>query len=194
MSDQNQTGAPSPVTFDTPPANGRRQLLLRGALAAPVLMAVASKPVLAGQLCAPSGFASGNTSSVDNPSACNGWSPGYWKAKPGKWPSPYTPAKRFHDVFDGSYFSNKTMMDVLNLGGGDLIMLGRHCVASLLNATVSPMGYLMTPEEIKEIWRQCLNTAPSSQYVTSSGLVMNLSEVEEFLTATYHNNMLAYYD
>ncbi len=193
MSEQLPTGESTPVTQASPPANSRRQLL-RGALAAPVLMAVASKPVLAGQLCAPSGFASGNTSSVDNPTACNGWSPGYWKAKPSKWPSPYRPTTKFHDVFDGSYFGSKTMMDVLELGGGDLVMLGRHCVASLLNATVAPLGYLMTPQEIKEIWRQCLNTAPSSQYQTESGLVMTLPEIEEFLKATYHQNMLAYYD
>jgi len=172
-----------------------RRNLLRGALAAPVLMAVASKPVLAGQLCAPSGFASGNTSSVDNPSACNGLTPGYWKAKPGvQWPAPYSPTLKFHSVFAGSYFGNKTLFEVLSTGGGGLQMLARHCIASILNASISLEGYVMTVDEIKAIWAQCLATAPNSIYTTGTGITMNLSDLDEFFTATYHQNMLAYYD
>ena len=195
MSDQNQpTPAQTPdVTPDTTPS---RRRLLQGALAAtPVLLTVASKPVLAGQLCAPSGFASGNVSTSDQPTACNGYSPGYWASKPGvQWPSPYSRGQKFHSVFAGSIFGTQTMMEVLTQGGGGLKMLGRHCVAGILNADDAPLGYVMTEADIKNIWAQCLATAPSSVYTTGTGLTMTLADLDEFFNATYHQNMLAYYN
>lgn len=193
MSDQKPpvSGTPLPPTESQVPA---RRALLRGALTAPVLMAIASKPVLAGQLCAPSGFASGNTSAVDNPTACNGRSPGYWKNHPNAWPFPVKPGHKFHNYFAGNYFGIMTMMDVLNTGGGGLQMLGRHCVAGLLNALDAPLGFVMTPDEVKNIWAQCLATAPNSVYVTGTGVVMTLADLDEFFNATYHQNMLAYYN
>lgn len=195
MSDQIKpvTGTPDAAPeADKVQTNTRRNLLL-GALATPVLMAVASKPVLAGQLCAPSGFASGNTSAVDNPSACNGLSPGYWKTH-SNWPSPYQPNQKFHSVFAGNYFGTKTMLQVLGTGGGGLQMLGRHCVGSILNAAQAPLGYVMTEAEVKAIWAQCIATAPNSVYVTGTGVTMTLSDLDEFFNATYHQNMLAYYN
>ena len=178
----------------TPPAGSRRRLL-QGLLTAPVLMTVASKPVLAGQMCSPSGFASGNVSTQDNPSACNGYSPGYWKAKPGvSWPSPFQPTQKFHSVFIGNHFGTKTLKEVLGMGGGGLTMLGRHCVAGILNASDAPLGYVLTVDEVKAIWAQCVQTAPSSHYTTGTGLVMTLADLDEFFNATYHQNMLAYYN
>lgn len=196
MSDQiKPSAANTPDVNPANPAPARRRLLQGALAAAPVLLTVASKPVLAGQMCAPSGFASGNVSTSDQPTACNGWSPGYWKAKPGtQWPSPYSPGQKFHSVFAGSYFGTKTMKEVLGMGGGGLVMLGRHCVAGVLNATAAPLGYVMTAEEVKKIWAQCLATAPSSVYVTGTGLTMTLSDLDEFFNATYHQNMLAYYN
>lgn len=196
MSDQiKPSAANTPDVTPENPAPARRRLL-QGALAAtPVLLAVASKPVLAGQLCAPSGFASGNVSTSDQPTACNGWTPGYWKAKPGvQWPAPFTPGQKFHSVFVGSYFGTKTLKDVVGIAGGGLNMLGRHCVAGILNASAAPLGYLLTVEEIKKIWAQCIATAPNSVYVTGTGITMTLSDLDDFFTATYHQNVLAYYN
>ena len=185
----------SDVSTDDTAVASRR--LLQGALTATpvVLLSVASKPVLAGQLCSPSGFASGNVSTSDQPSACNGYSPGYWKSKPGvQWPSPYSRTQKFHSVFAGSIFGTKTMMEVLSMGGGGLKMLARHCIAGVLNAADAPLGYVMTEEEIKNIWAECIATAPNSVYTTDAGLVMTLADLDEFFNATYHQNMLAYYN
>lgn len=186
----------SDVSTDDSAVASRRRLLQGALTATPVvLLSVASKPVLAGQLCSPSGFASGNVSTSDQPSACNGYSPGYWKAKPGvQWPSPYSRTQKFHSVFAGSIFGTKTMMEVLSMGGGGLKMLARHCIAGVLNAADAPLGYVMTEEEIKNIWAECIATAPNSVYTTDTGLVMTLADLDEFFNATYHQNMLAYYN
>lgn len=55
-----------------------RRRLLKGAALTPVLLSLASRPVL-GQECTISGMMSGNTSDHDHGTNCNGLSPGAWK-------------------------------------------------------------------------------------------------------------------
>jgi hypothetical protein len=64
-----------------------------------------------------------------------GCTPGYWKQSQhfDSWPAPYVPSMPFADVFLGA-FPGLTLLDVLELGGGQLDALGRHTVAALLNA------------------------------------------------------------
>ena len=61
-----------------------------------------------------------------------GCTPGYWKNH-SRWPSPYVQSTLFSSVFANA-FPNKTLQQVLSLGGGGLNALGRHTVSALLNA------------------------------------------------------------
>jgi hypothetical protein len=64
-----------------------------------------------------------------------GCTPGFWKQPHhfDAWTAPYDPSDRFSDHFDDA-FPGKTLLQVLQQGGGGLNALGRHTVAALLNA------------------------------------------------------------
>ena len=84
----------SPKTpVDTPvPQSGSRRKLLRGGLAAaPVLMTVASRPVLGQVACTASAITSINMQSSINHNCTitSGLSPEKWKTLAAQWPSPY---------------------------------------------------------------------------------------------------------
>lgn len=75
---------------------------------------------------------------VAPPASTQGCSPGYWKnhTAAGKWPSPYTPGTTFSSVFGATNnpFGTKTLLQVLQTGGGGITALGRQTVSALLNA------------------------------------------------------------
>ena len=62
----------------------RRRILKGAAVAAPLMMTVASRPVLGAQ-CTPSAWVSGNLSDNGQDRSCGGRSPGYWKTNPHRW-------------------------------------------------------------------------------------------------------------
>ena len=62
-----------------------------------------------------------------------GCSPGYWKNH-GKWPAPYSPSELFKDAGFVNAFGSKTLLQVLQTGGGGLNALGRQTVSALLNS------------------------------------------------------------
>ena len=68
-------------------------------------------------------------------------SPGYWKQNQhfDSWVG-YTPNQQFSAVFENA-FSGKTLLQVLQLGGGGLNALGRATVGALLNATSLDFPY-----------------------------------------------------
>lgn len=70
-----------------------------------------------------------------------GCTPGYWKQSQhfDSWAF-YTPQTMFSSVFDNA-FPGKTLIQVLNLGGGGLNALGRHVTAALLNAQSQELNY-----------------------------------------------------
>src|SRR5450631_33662 len=95
---------PDPIKPSTSPDSGslsgtvpkvtRRRLLQGGLAAAPVLMTLASRPVLAGgPVQLPSAFTSGNTSTPIRGLTSSGQSPAYWKESQnfGAWRPPYNP-------------------------------------------------------------------------------------------------------
>jgi hypothetical protein len=59
----------------------------------------------------------------------------------------YAPGDLFHPVFEDA-FPFKTLLDVLNLGGGGLNALGRHTAAALLNAAHPEIYYGSTDTEV----------------------------------------------
>lgn len=77
-----------------------------------------------------------------------GCSPGYWKNHT-PWPAPYTPGTLFNSVFNGgAAFAGKTLLQVLNQGGGGLNALGRQTVGALLNAASPNVSFELTPAQV----------------------------------------------
>jgi hypothetical protein len=182
----------------------RRQLLKGAAAAAPVMMTVASRPVLGAQ-CTPSAWVSGNLSDHghERPS-CGGRSPGYWKTRPKRWSGTgYYPGTcedssyknntctdykgdgtQFNAVFamGNTHYDGKTLMQVLWLDGTeDPYQLGAHIVAALLNAATIP-DYGMDVVMVKDIYSQLVT---SGVYQPSVGDPMTAQDVVLFIQNTF---------
>jgi hypothetical protein len=155
----------------------RRRLLQGGLAAAPVLMTLVSRPVLALQVQTPSAFCSGNASTPDRGLTSSGQSPAYWKQPQnfGAWQPPYYPGKEagaqpllaglsttggaggsqptlFDSVFTPHY-RGKTLLDVLELGGGPPNDVAHYAVAVLLNIAAG-WTPVITVKVVKEIWSE----------------------------------------
>jgi hypothetical protein len=90
-----------------------------------------------------------NTALPPPPTGLQGCTPGYWKQEQhfDSWTAPFTPNTLFNTVFDNA-FPGKTLLQVLQNGGGGLDALGRHTVAALLDAASSGVNYGMTPAQV----------------------------------------------
>lgn len=182
-SDTRNENRPTPAS-DTARAS-RRRFIIRSAVvgSSPILMSLASRPVLASQ-CSISGMLSGNLSGPQV--TCHGLTPGYWGQHPNDWGQlGYSPGgcvqgwvgmhcknndyasdgTKFHDRglgFAGNLYGDYTMMQVIQLTGtGDQYQLGAHAVAALLNAEyfgVEVFGY--TPNDIRDMWAARYMTDP----------------------------------
>ena len=97
-----------------------------------------------------------------------GCTPGYWKQKQhyGSWVG-YTRKQTFESVFSVDYFladgkTQKTLLQALKSGGGGDRALGRHAVATLLNAS-SSVNYAYNKtyiiEKVQEVWGEAGNRA-----------------------------------
>ena len=86
---------------------------------------------------------------VANPPGGEGCTPGYWKQDQhfDSWPAGYAPGDLFDTYFEDA-FPGKSLLYVLNLGGGGLNALGRHTVAALLNAASGGVNYPYTVSEV----------------------------------------------
>jgi hypothetical protein len=78
---------------------------------------------------------------------------GFWKQEQhfDSWPAPYTPSTLFSSVFENA-FPGKTLLQVLQLGGGGLNALGRQTVAALLNAASSGVSFDLTVTEVINVF------------------------------------------
>jgi hypothetical protein len=87
-----------------------------------------------------------------DPDAGNGCTPGYWKQEQhvDSWTAPLTTETWFVDAFAVDAFPGLTLLDVLELGEGDLDSLGRHAVAALLNSLDVSVDYPLTDLEVVE--------------------------------------------
>lgn len=79
-----------------------------------------------------------------------GCTPGYWKNHLDSWGATgYSPSDDFDTVFGVDYFTpDVTLLQALNLGGGDVYRLGRHGTAALLDAAHSGVDYPYTVAEV----------------------------------------------
>src|ERR1700680_4906585 len=82
-----------PLSPDSAPVSGpgpkstRRRFLQGGLAAAPVLMTLVSRPVLAQHCTTPSGYVSLNASTAGRGVACTGYQPEHWLSNPDQWKS-----------------------------------------------------------------------------------------------------------
>lgn len=191
----------TPPSSDSPPAPGgepnasRRRLLRGGLAAAPVLMTLVSRPVLAQNTCTtPSGFVSVNASTAGRGVVCTGRTPGYWKQSQhfNAWPAPYYPthvgghgghnATLFDAVF-APHYPGKTLLDVLNpqiVGSGPPNDVARHVVAALLNVAAGLASVLTVPA-VKAIWSEYITMG---SYSPSSGVHWNHDDIVNYLLTT----------
>ena len=147
-----------PKVQDSIPAlpSARRRLLRSGMAAAPILLTLANRPVMAATCRTPSAALS---ASLSRPNAgvfdCVGKSPASWAGTAAAgWPSG-TPAMLFSAAIGPSPdYGTKTLLEMVSLGtdmgtGG----LAKHLVAAYLNATagLTPVGVLSVPI-ILAIW------------------------------------------
>lgn len=178
----------------------RRRLLQAGISAAPVVMTVASRPVLAitnppGFCQSPSGAVSGNLSRPNIQAACAGRTPGYWKQPQhyNDW-NGYTPTGGSATVFKNVLspdlpVSNLTFLCALDpqcSGSGPPYDVARHIVAAILNnAATNPTTHV--PESIlplatiKAMWTQYNATG---MYSVSAGVFWNGDQLIAYLLST----------
>jgi hypothetical protein len=94
--------------------------------------------------------------------ALEGCTPGYWKQSQhfDSWVA-YTPTQKFEAVFGRDVPGDPTLVQALDLGGGDLDALMRHTVAALLNAsspTVDPDPKFDTTGEVIAAFRAAFDS------------------------------------
>jgi hypothetical protein len=140
----------------------RRLLLRGGAVSAPIVLTVASSPVLAGNgLCTPaSSFASISASRVDVMSTCTGKYPAWWADVTNNysfWPTAkYTKNQSFDSVLTPyASSSGKSLLQVLQFAattGNDCV--AKHIVAALLNAATGRTPAVLDEALVKSIWAQ----------------------------------------
>lgn len=149
----------------------RRKLLRAGLGASPVILTVASQPVMAstGRCSSASAFGSINASRPSRIDYCGGCKPEYWKQPTchPQWPTGYYPvtksrsgyityATKFNDCFGSSNgYPGRTLLEVMNLSGtGNKNEVARLCSAALLNAAkgLTPSTVLST-QKVKDVWR-----------------------------------------
>lgn len=131
---------------------GRRRFARSGLAASGIIATLASRPVLATVCKSPSGFLSGNLSNHQQPTACDGRSPGYWKNH--KWPIDKDTAL-FRSVFTVSSSSplySMTMLDVLNTKD-DKYNLAMHLIAGYLNYLSGKSPFLDT-SRLQSMWNE----------------------------------------
>jgi len=187
----------------------RRRALIKGAsTVGPVILTLASRPVLAGgggggggQCIAPSQNLSGALShAAQKVGTCNGRSPGYWKngvstnGNSPSWPIPAT--TQFHSLFTPGnragtrfYTTNGvslTLIDVLNLTGSgptgnfDLEKVAFHVIGAYLNILSGLVdARALDANKLQIIWREW---ALTGQYIPFAGATpWKATEIKNYL-------------
>lgn len=179
------TKSPADQHVEQQQVDASRRKFARAVAGSGIVLSLASKPVMgANYWCTGSGGMSGNTSSHGAKVSCLACSPGYWKASPGSWPSPYYPYKvcncsgvtqyqptKFIDVFGSCPYGTKSMMWILQNQSGSREF---HAIGALLNAvkaasTGSTSAY--TEYEIKQMYAKGATASTFSS--TYDGLMHN---------------------
>lgn len=129
----------------------------------------------------PSAYGSINASRPDKKYTCLGRTPGYWKNHD-DWPSPYQKNTKFKDVFDPpDPFADKTLLEVLETGGGGDYKLGRHIVAALLNAAEGWTSGVLSVNQVKNIWHEYKT---KGYFEPTAGVHWDSVQITDYLKST----------
>ena len=164
MTPEDQTELPQPLTPSTSAKDGRRRLLRGGLAAAPALLTLTTRPVVAGDCFAASAAVS-MSSRVSTAVQCtSGKSPASWakESELANWPAGAIPVKKgqidattFNEIFgaEGGFEKKTTLLEVLKLSPSPKNDLAKHVVAAYLNAVsnLTPPGVLDV-QRTKAIW------------------------------------------
>lgn len=133
-SEVNQEPISKDITGMNSRGKDRRRFIKRAIVAAPFILTVASRPVLAAN-CTMSGQLSGNLSDAGDPCGGEGCSVEFWKNNLGKWHYDFKDHLLFKDVFGTDVFGTDTLGDVISKNGENGVKrLGREAVAALQNS------------------------------------------------------------
>ena len=184
--------AEDPSQADTARLANRRRLLQGGLAAGPVLMTLISRPVLAtpGALT-PSAFASGNVSLAAQGVATTGRTPGYWKQSQhySSWKPPFYPTTlqgpgghkaTLFDAVCTPQYAGKTLLDVLEMGGGPPNDVARHIVAALLNAAAQWTS-VPSIQTVKGIWSEYVQ---KGYFEPTAGAKWDHTQIVTYLQST----------
>ncbi|SBT05234.1 conserved hypothetical protein [Candidatus Accumulibacter aalborgensis] len=183
-------------------SDGRRRLMRAGLAAAPVLMALKSRSVLAADICIKaSAFASlqANTTVSHAVETFTCFSHGYWKNQP--FPAPYgnkatsyflgVPRGASGSVSagfsgnPGGTFSGKTLQQILELSGGSFNELARNTVATFLTAVQygdNPQTVLLTQAQCRTLW---MSLAGGGTWSPFTGANWDLTETLAYFKYIY---------
>ena len=195
-----EKSSPPPVAGDlhnAPPRADERRRLLRAAVAAgPVLMTIASKPVLGQTACLTASATSAGSTAARQASVCSGLTPSQWKSLATQWPSPYYAttqksasgahqATLFHcptTGLNGTTYGDRTMIEVIDVaeGGTGASSLGRYVVAALLNAR-SGRTPVLTEAGVRAMWNSTVNLG---YYEATAGIRWGAAQCIAYLKTT----------
>jgi hypothetical protein len=199
----NPTDPPSspdsaPVSSRNPKAT-RRRFLQGGLAAAPVLMTLVSRPVLAQQCTTPSGFVSLGASTAGRGVTCMGHMPAYWATPQNfsQWPSGFNPIGAQATLFGppGGVFTNSpysgspTLLDVLSAAAtphnATTDKTAMFLAAALLNAQAG-LTPTLSAVTVRDIWSEygASGYGPAGSFSPSSGAHWDALEINEYLMTT----------
>lgn len=193
------------VDSQVPPESGvpSRRRLLHGAITAvPVLLTLASRPVLGNTACATPSAAGSPGSNARTQQVCQGMSASYWSSNPSAWPTPYvagtssssrlrttavggsvTPATLFHSSttgFAGTLFGGKPLSEVLQMPNTGTQGAGKYCAAALLNAR-SGRTPPLTETIVRNLWNGLITRG---YYEPTAGVKWYADDIVRYIRTT----------
>jgi len=171
---------------EKPSSADRRKWLKAGLSTPPVLMTVASRPVLANACVPPSAYVSLGASAPGMYGECAGFGPETW-LQDNTWPSPYSPDARFNTYFEPNLNGNPRFSDVLGDGNianvSDTVhTVARYVTAALLNnASGKVPETVLRAMTIQHIWTEYAQTGA---FAPTSGASWSAAEIVDYLRST----------
>lgn len=169
-----------------PPSADRRRWLKAGLSTPPILMTVASRPVLAQTCVPPSAYVSLGASAPGMYEECLGFGPDSWTGS-SSWPTPYGPDSRFNDYFEPNLNGNPKFSDTLGYGNISNVTDTVHTVARYVTAALLNNASNKVPETvlkamtIQHIWTEFARTG---SFAPTAGASWSAAEIVDYLRST----------
>lgn len=115
---------------------------------------------------------------VNTPDEFEGCTPGYWRNHTDNWPAAYQTNQTFFGVFavvtnTQGLAADLTLLQAVNLGGGQFNKLARHAVAALLNAAHPDVNYYLSAQDVIAAVVSAFNSGYSEPLATELDVANN---------------------